>query len=400
MTAPRTKRVLSLQPVADGGGSETALIAMLGQLAADGWECHVALPSQPRLASEYAAAGATVHVVPTPRLTTTGAATRWLAYGVAWPMSVVRLAWLARRLQVNVIHSNSLHCWQGWAVATLLRRPHIWHAREIVFQSPAALRLERSLTRRFATVVIAASRAVAEQLDPVNVTVVTDEPDARVFHPHRAGRFRRVIGIEDTTPLVGSVARLDTWKGFDVLLDAFEALRRLRPNLELVVAGGSVAGKEAYADRLEQRATAMAGVHWLGRRRDIPDLMADLDVFVQVSTQPEPFGLVLVEALATGVPVVAGAAGGPIEILDDAHAGSTAGRLVTPGDPAALAEAVLALLPSTSSTESRKARTPLRPPARPAFPAVFDRVVTAPPSGPWPFSPRDEAGTGGDRVAR
>jgi glycosyltransferase involved in cell wall biosynthesis len=377
MTAPPTKRVLSVQPVADGGGSETALIAMIGQLAGAGWECHVALPSRPRLAREYAAAQAIAHVVPMPRLTTTGAPSRWLAYAVAWPISVGRLAWLGRRLRVDVIHSNSLHCWQGWAVAALLRRPHVWHAREIVFQSPAALRLERCLTRRFATVVIAASRAVAEQLDPANVTVVTDEPDAGAFNPQRAGRFRRSTSIEDTTPLIGSVARLDTWKGFDVLLDAFEVLRQTRPNLELVVAGGSVAGKEAYAAGLEQRAASMPGVHWLGPRQDIPDLMADLDVFVQVSTKPEPFGLVLVEAMAAGVPVVAGAAGGPREILGDAPAGAAAGRLVTAGDPAALADAVLALLPAISSTASRKARAPLRPPARAAFPPVFDRVIGA-----------------------
>jgi glycosyltransferase involved in cell wall biosynthesis len=374
MTATRAKRLLSLQPAADGGGSEKALIGLVRQLCADGWECHVAVPSAPRLAVEYAEAGAAVHLISLPRVTTSGSPARWLAYALAWPVGVARLAQLARRLGVDVVHSNSLHCWHGWAAAVLLRRPHVWHAREIVFQSRAALSLERWLARHFADVVIAVSKAVASQLDPGNVTVVTDEADPRVFNPARAGVFRRDAGIDDATPLIGSIARLDTWKGFDVLLDGWNDVRQARPDAELVIAGGSVAGKERYAAGLRDRARSMPGVHWLGPRGDVPDVLADLDVFVQVSTQPEPFGLVLVEALAAGVPVVAGAVGGPVEILS--AAGPAGGRLVAPGDPAALADAALMLLPpGRSSTVSRRARVALRSPAGPGFTSVFDRVV-------------------------
>src|SRR5579883_765342 len=57
LTATRTKRVLSVQPVSDGGGSEHALVAMIRQLTSAGWECHVALPGPPVLADEYGAAG-------------------------------------------------------------------------------------------------------------------------------------------------------------------------------------------------------------------------------------------------------------------------------------------------------------------------------------------------------
>ena len=67
MTATRTKCILSVQPVGDGGGSEHALIRMIRQLAEDGWECHVAVPTVARLGDEYAAAGAVLHVVPMAR---------------------------------------------------------------------------------------------------------------------------------------------------------------------------------------------------------------------------------------------------------------------------------------------------------------------------------------------
>ena len=335
MTATRTRRILSVQTIRDGGGAETALIRMIRELRAEGWECHVAVPSEPRLAREYVAAGAILHTVAMERITLSGPRLRWaLRFAASWPVSVVRLALLARRLDVEVVHSNSLHYLQGWAAAALARRPHLWHAREIVVQSRAALRLERALTRRWADAVVATSQAIAAQLDPANVVVVYDVPDPAEFGPSRTGVARADIGVADDALLVGAACRIDTWKGVDVLLDAVPAITAALPGVEVVVAGDPVGGKEAYAAALARRAAGL-GVHWLGARRDMPELMADLDVYVQVSTLPEPFGLGLVEALASGCPVVATDAGGPVEILahvvaDGAGPGPAtgAGRLV------------------------------------------------------------------------
>jgi len=359
--------------VRDGGGSETALIRMIRQLVANGWECHVAISGPARLAAEYAAAGAVLHIVALERITTSGRPSRWMRFVVRWPVSVVRLAWLARRLDAEVIHTNAIHSLYGWAVALIVRRPHVWHAREIVVQSSVALRMERWLARHFATVVIAISAAVAAQLDPANVIEITDEPDPREFAPGRAGRFRLREGIADSVALVGAATRIDTWKGVDVLLDAVPLLRRARPDIEVVVAGGPVAGKEAYAEALGRRARELS-VRWLGARQDVPELMADLDVFVQASTEPEPFGLGLVEALTSGTPVVATAAGGPLEILADVPAG--AGRLIPLRDAAALADGVLALVAeSGSSTALRLARPRLRSSGPGDFLALFDAVA-------------------------
>jgi glycosyltransferase involved in cell wall biosynthesis len=342
---------------------------MIRQLTADGWECHVAVPAPARLAPEYAAAGAVVHVMPMERITATGGAGRWAVYAGKWPGTVLRLRALIRRLDPSVVHSNSLHSWYGWAAAWLARRPHVWHAREIVFQSAPALRLERFLARHFATTVVAVSSAVASQLDPANTVVVRDDADRTDFRPDRAGSFRRAAGLADEALLVGSVARVDVWKGFDVLLDAFASL----DGVELVVAGGPVPGKEDYYESVASRAARMPGVHWLGPwpAADMPDLMADLDVFVQVSTEPEPYGLVLAEALASGVPVVGGAEGGPLDIVTSPEWG----RLVPPGDAAALAAAVRQLLPTSTSTALRKGRPARGEAPSSDFAAVFDAAA-------------------------
>jgi glycosyltransferase involved in cell wall biosynthesis len=366
--------------VADGGGSERALIAMIRSLTSSGWECHVALPDLPALASEYRDAGAILHIVPMNRLSTSGSQARWLRYCLGWPRSVVALSLLARRVGADVVHSNSLHCWYGWAAALVTGRPHVWHAREIVFQSSAALRLERFMTKKFAQRVIAISGAVAAQLDEGNVVVLTDEADPSTFNPGRAGRFRYEAGIADEVPLIGSVARLDTWKGFDTLLDAFPMIKERRPDAELVIAGPVVPGKELYAATLESRARSMSGVHWLGPRSDVAEIMADCDVFVQVSSQPEPFGLVIVEALACGTPVVAGDAGGPAEIIaaarDSRGACWASGVLVPPRDPASLAAATVGLLPAgPSSTDRRRSRTALADARAGGFEELFSSVL-------------------------
>jgi glycosyltransferase involved in cell wall biosynthesis len=308
------------------------------------------------------------------RITTSGGPGRWVTYGLGWPIAIVRLVRLARRVRAGVIHSNSLHSWYGWAVAALLRRPHVWHAREIVVQSAGALQLERWLAHHFATEVIAISSAVAAQLDPGNLVVALDQPDPEAFHPGRAGRFRAKAGVADDVPLIGSAGRIDTWKGVDVLLDAVPSLQAARPDLEVVIAGAPVQGKEAYAGQLASRAGRMAGVHWVGARADVADLLADLDVFVLPSVQPEPFGLSLVEALASGVPAVATAHGGPVEVLDGL--GPEAGRLVPPGNPDALATAAIELLPGgPSSTGARRARPVLREVGPSPFPRLFDEAL-------------------------
>ena len=363
--------ILHVQPVAERGGSDQLLLRMIRDLPSTEFENHVVVPGPSPLAAEFEAAGARLHVVPMRRLTLSAPLGYRVAYALAWPVVVARIALVARRVRADVVHTNSLHSLYGWAVARLVRRPHVWHAREIVVQSGPALRLERLLAMRFADVVVAASNAIAAQLQPDNVRVMTDGVDADVFGPHRAGRFRAAEGIADDTPLCGFAGRVDTWKGLDVLLDAFPLIRASSPTAELVIAGGTVLGKERYAAFLRERVEAMPGVRWLGARDDVPELLADLDVFVLPSTTPEPFGMALVEALASGVPSVATDAGGPREIA--AHVGEAL-QLVPSGEAAPLAGAVTSRLPAASSAADRRARPPRWTAPRPDYAGLFREV--------------------------
>lgn len=331
----------------------------------------MALPGPSPLAVEFGRAGATLHVVPMRRLSTTHGARQWLAYAAGWPVAVVRLSRLVRRLDVDVVHTNSLHSLYGWAAARLTRLPHVWHAREIVVQSRLALRLERFLCRRFANRVIAVSESVAAQLRRDNVVVVDEYLDPTEFSPGRAGRFRSGAGIADDAPLVGAVARLHPLKGLDLLLEAFDDVRSRRPDARLVVVGSPVPGHEDYAAALAAAFADRPDVELLGSRHDVGEIIADLDVLAAPSIEPESYGLVVVEALSSGVPVVATDHGGPPELL--ARAARGAGRLVPPGDRVALAHALDALLPGAQGTSAaiRRARSPLLTLPPPRFAEIF-----------------------------
>jgi glycosyltransferase involved in cell wall biosynthesis len=101
--------------------------------------------------------------------------------------------------------------------------------------------------------------------------------------------------------------------------------------------------------------------------------MADLDVLAFPSIEPESYGLVLVEALASGTPVVATDHGGPPEIVARATPG--AGRVVRRADAEALTAALLELLPAQTSPERRRARLPAFAPPPPRFAELFREVV-------------------------
>jgi glycosyltransferase involved in cell wall biosynthesis len=356
-------RLLSVQPVAERGGSDHLLVRMLRSLPPDEFDCHVALPGPSPLAEEFAAAGAGLHTVPMERLSTSHGAGEWVGYATGWPVAVARLVRLIRELRIDVVHSNSLHSLYGWAAATITRRPHVWQAREIVVQSRAAVQLERFLARHFAVKVVCMSQAIADQLDPANVEVVYETVDPAEFRPELAGRFRDRVGIPDDVPLVGAVGRIDTWKGFEVLLDAFARAKERRSDLHLVVAGAPVTGKEQLAIDLATRATQLSDVHWLGPRTDTTELFADLDLFVLPSTEPEPYGIVVVEALASGARVVVTDAGGAPEIV--ARAAPGIGTTVAPGDVTALADAIVRIAPATTEAAARKGRPALHPPGDP-----------------------------------
>lgn len=159
--------------------------------------------------------------------------------------------------------------------------------------------------------------------------------------------IKLTIGIPENSVVVGIVGNVREWKGQEYFARAFMLLAEKYQNLYGLVVGGY--GKEdmSYVERIKRISqTSEAGVRLklLGFRDDIPDLLGILDVFVHASITPEPFGMVILEAMLCKVPVIATNFGGPMEILGNGDFGI----LVPPSDPQAIVEGVEKYLNDTS----------------------------------------------------
>lgn len=203
-------------------------------------------------------------------------------------------------------------------------------------------------------------------------------------------------------PIVGIVGRLQPWKGQGVFLQAAAQVAAVRPEVRFLIVGGAILGwEDDYPEelrRLSQDLGIEDRVHFAGHQPDIYPWFDALDVVVNASFG-EPFGLVLVEAMALGKPLVATAAGGPLEIVED----GVSGLLVPVGEPDPMAQAILRVLtaPVLAASLGREAELRARQFSEERMAEGFAEVLRAavgPKTGaPSPTAPAGPAGDGGDR---
>jgi glycosyltransferase involved in cell wall biosynthesis len=316
------------------GGAEHSLLMLLEHLDRSRWRPHLACTGGP-LAERATALDVPVHVVPMPRLRGRPMALWRLARG---GLAVTRIV---GREDVVLLLSNTMRAsFYAAAAARLTGRPLIWHVRDILRE-----RWYMRLMCRWSARAIAVSGAAAAPVPCGQTTVVVpDGVDPRRFDPALDGRgFRAELQIESDAPLVGCVGWLQDWKGQDRVLRAAALVARRRPDARFVIVGASAfdSGRDHFGELKALAATlGLAGrVIFTGHREDVPRVLAALDLLVH-GARAEPFGRVLVEAMAMARPVVAFADGGVPEIVVDGQTG----RLAPPGDVEALAAAVLDLL--------------------------------------------------------
>ncbi|MDP2939240.1 MAG: GT4 family glycosyltransferase PelF [Candidatus Omnitrophota bacterium] len=143
--------------------------------------------------------------------------------------------------------------------------------------------------------------------------------------------------------IVGIVGRITPLKGHSFFLRAMAKVVRTLPFMKIWIIGSPPENKPSYKEELEvlvKRFGLSNYVEFLGNRRDIPDLIAKMNVLVLATISEEAFGRVILEAQAVGTPVVATRVGGVVDIIED----KTTGILTTPKDPAGMAEAIIEIL--------------------------------------------------------
>lgn len=306
-------RPLLVSHTAAPGGSNVVLLAMLDRRPPDVEPACVFLTDGP-LRAAVRERGIPVALVETGR-----ARHVWRA-----PGAVRALRALLRRHSADVVFSHL-------AKAHLYTAPaaHAEHVPALWWQHalPGQQQLQHRVVERMGAAAIVCSSDFTAELQRRRT------PGTPVERIHPGTPPAPLAPLKDGTQ-VGTVARLQRWKRIERLLDAVPLVLAAVPQARFQIIGG---GDDAtYEAELKRRSAA---VTFTGHVEDAAERIAELDVLVHTA-ELEPFGLVVAEALARGVPVVAPASGGPAEIVRD----GVDGLLVDPGEPRALAAAIVRLL--------------------------------------------------------
>jgi glycosyltransferase involved in cell wall biosynthesis len=328
------------------GGAENAMFMLLASLDRAEWEPTLLLEDAPEvepMAERAAELGVPVRRIPPLPLGLTGA------------RRLPGLVRLLRRERPAVFHahmSSPVACKWGLAAAVLARVPAVLGTVQVGAYEPdrSSYRQLRALARRVDRYLAVSGEIATELVERLGWPVEKVEVAYNAVDVERAAvpappGLRAQLGGSETRPLVLTPARLNAQKGHDALL---EAIAEVPDALFLLAGDGPERGRlEARADELGVADRA----RFLGRREDVPQLLAACDVFALPSLY-EGSSLAVLEAMAAGTPVVSSAIGGTEELIEDGRSG----LLVPPGDAPALAAALRRLLGDPQLREDLAAR--------------------------------------------
>ncbi len=246
---------------------------------------------------------------------------------------------------IDLVHlNNRLSRNQSAAIAARsTHTPCICHVRDFDQLS----RFDRQLAdgvNYFVFMSRAIEHSVRITIPNLRGSVVYDGLELDPFlNPQNIALVRRRFGLDEHDFVIGNVGRLVSWKGQEVFLRALARVAPQIPHLQALIVGEPDPPTETtYRQHLldlTRQLNLADKVQFTGFVSDIPAVMASVDILVHSSSSPEPFGIVIIEGMAAGKPVIATGAGGALDIIED----DINGLLVPIGDDQAMAEAIAKL---------------------------------------------------------
>jgi glycosyltransferase involved in cell wall biosynthesis len=327
---PRHPVILLLITNFDIGGAERVYIATAKTLASRGWHVVAACLQRRsgRVADELAGTPVEVHDL-----------------GMTSKLDLLVIARLARLLtnkHVDVVYTFLIHSHLiGRLAARLTNVPVVLSSQQTASWESRGQQLVNRLTSRWCSAIVAVSNSVAQYL--MTDVGIPREKLVTIYNSIDVDRFPQRKGLlaDSSRIIIGTVARLNPEKDYGTLLEAFRRVRSRYPTASLLVAGDGP--ERARLERLVDSLGLGDSVQFLGHLEDVRPLLAQLDVYVQ-SSHVEGLSVAVLEALATGLPVVATRVGGNVEAVVD----NVCGLLVEPQNPGAFADALCYVLENPS----------------------------------------------------
>ena len=337
-------RILYVSHVTEMSGAEFCLLHTMAGLERERYRLFLVCPREGPLVEEARSLGVQVAFLPIlPRM-------EFLRNPFVGCFSLVRswigLANLIRREGIQIMHANALmpSIYAG-LVAKALGIPAILHLRDTYRGSRFKVRLQLFLSRVVSHRIIAASQAASEPFGADRkMVVIHDGVDTSIFSPDRDTRsLKEEFAISHET-VVGMVAKLVPQKGVGVFIEAAAQVATRICEVKYLIVGDVIFEEEKkYKRAFQKRVRELAledKVIFTGFRREMPQFYSLFDIFVHPPIYPDALPGVVYEAMACGRPVIASRIGGIPEIVSHGETGV----LVEPGNPTALAAAIISLL--------------------------------------------------------
>lgn len=347
-------------------GSDRVLLYLLEGLSGSAFNAVVVVPVDGPLVAALRAAGLEVHVIP---LVKVSRKTLGLLSLLRLPGdlrdSIRAIDNVLSGRKVEAVYSNTVAVLAAAVWAYLKGVPHLWHVHEILLKPTFVRKLFPFLIRLFSDRVVCNSEMtrswiVGEQksLDARTVVIWNGQGSRPEKNLYAVARVAEAVRLANGEVVVALVGRVNKWKGQSVLVDAATILwdEGVR-NIRFVFVGGAVLGEDGQTvlsnllTRMKD-SPACENLVWLDYIDDVWCIWDLCDIAVVPSIEPEPFGMVAIEAMASGRPVIAAAHGGLTDIVVDGETGF----LVQPRSASSLALAIknLALDPELRREMGRK----------------------------------------------
>lgn len=333
-------RIVYLNVSGHLGGAETSLLEMLRALRMlhPSWDLTVITGSEGPLLPQLRALGVSAYALPLPPALAVlgeGSVTpaAMFAAAQALPRYLFQLRSLLREAAPCLIHAAGLKLQILAAWAKPSKVPLIWHMHDYAGSRRFMGRLV-SLHAHRCGLAIANSMSVAADLQALcpdlPIKVLHNAVDLTRFHPTGPtldlDRICQLPPAPSNTCRIGLVATFAHWKGHKVFLDALMRIPEALPVRAYIIGAPiyQTGGSQYSIEDLKVQAHVRGlrdRIGFTGFLEDTPSALRSLDIVVHASTRPEPFGMVLIEAMACGKPVVAALAGGAAEIIRDGEDG-------------------------------------------------------------------------------
>lgn len=342
------KRILYVHHSAELYGSDKVLLSLVEGLDKTRYEPIVVLPEKGPLMASLGKAGIKTLVLPVARI---GRSTMSLKGILTLPAgilkSIIAFNSAFRGVYIDAVHSNTLAVLSGALWSKLNGIPHVWHVHEMIVHPPFIRHFFPWILKHFASRVICVSDAVRlllleDQPCLNDKTVVVRNGIQRNIEVDLSAvaRLRNHVDCDNDTILVALVGRINRWKGHSLLVEAADILwRKGIKNIKYLIAGNVPPRQEVFREILLSRIAASPAKETfflMDYQENVWNIWDACDIAVVPSVEPEPFGMVAIEAMASGKPVIAAAHGGLAEIVIDQQTG----LLFKPGDAVELANAL------------------------------------------------------------